>query len=202
MLSTDHCGFERWHDVLQAQNFYLHLSSCHAPTDLRNLEMWQFAFLAHLTNIFGLWWTLLSQTQSLVSFFLKTSMVRNLAYLVACMLLGHTITYACGMLMLQPCFIFLSCTCTVTDLWVLNIDGIPLAFAIAGFASRFGKISDSLTRKRCCSSEIQVGCVWFAFFLPTRPTGCRRVAFGSLHRPQSRALQMQLPHSCLHPQKH
>jgi hypothetical protein len=38
-------------------------------------------------------------------------------------------------------------------------------------------------------------------FGPTRLTGCRRAAFGCLHRPQSQALQMQFPSSCLHPQK-
>jgi hypothetical protein len=36
---------------------------------------------------------------------------------------------------------------------------------------------------------------------PTRLTGCRRAAFGCLHRPQSQALQMQFPFSGLHPQK-
>jgi hypothetical protein len=36
---------------------------------------------------------------------------------------------------------------------------------------------------------------------PTRLTGCRRATFGCLHRPQSQALQMQFPSSCLHPQK-
>jgi hypothetical protein len=35
----------------------------------------------------------------------------------------------------------------------------------------------------------------------TRLTGCRRATFGCLHRPQSQALQMQFPSSCLHPQK-
>jgi hypothetical protein len=36
---------------------------------------------------------------------------------------------------------------------------------------------------------------------PTRPTRCRRAAFGCLHHPQSQALQMQFPPSCLHLQK-
>jgi hypothetical protein len=89
---------------------------------------------------------------------------------------------------------------------------IPLG---TDYAARVKLATRSLSRVEACTvttwlgkmTKIHSTCelTWVRLLRvsgPTRLTGCRRAVFGCLHRLQSQTLQMQVPSSCLHPQKH